>query len=98
MIVHPSGDDQEQAAELVRCAVDDGRIGVRDAGGLLSTTYRARTRRELDDVVGLLTRPSRDVSDRAAYLRAAVHIVLFAAAAAVLLIAALHSIDPLSAH
>jgi hypothetical protein len=102
MTTHPMvDDDRERAAALVLGAVDDGRIDLQDAGRLLSSTYRARSRRELDALVGRLTldRTAHPVTDdRATYLLAAVHIVFFAAAAAVMLIAVLHGINPLDPH
>ena len=66
----------------------------------MPSSCRDCTRPELYEVVGhvALDQPAcaaataHDVSERAAYSRAAVHIVLFAAAAAVLLVAVLHSI------
>jgi hypothetical protein len=97
----PTGVDRERAVAIVRGAVDDGRIDLQEAERLLSTAHQARTRRELDDLVGTLApqRPTRDGSDdRAVYLRAAVRIVLFATAAALLLMAVLHGIDPLDPH
>jgi hypothetical protein len=97
----PTGVDRERAVAMVRGAVDDGRIDLQDAGRLLSTTFRARTRRELDELVSSLAlqRPAREGSDgRAVYLRAAVRIALFAVAATLLLMAVLHGIDPLDPH
>jgi hypothetical protein len=97
----PTGVDRERAVAMVRGAVNDGRIDLQSAGRLLSTTFRARTRRELDELVRTLApqRPARDGSDdRAVYVRAAVRIALFAAAAALLLLAVLHGIDPLDPH
>jgi hypothetical protein len=93
----PSDDELLCAATHVSDAVHDGRLDLEEAGRLLSATYRARSRRELDDLVhDLVAEQSEPTSsgDRAFYVWAAVRVTIFAATAAVLLFAVLHALSP----
>lgn len=93
----PSDDELLCAATHVSDAVHDGRLDLEEAGRLLSATYRARSRHELDDLVHDLVAEQPEPTsseDRAFYVWAAVRVTIFAATAAVLLFAVLHALSP----
>jgi hypothetical protein len=93
----PSDDELLCAATHVSDAVHDGRLDLEEAGRLLSATYRARSWRELDDLVHDLVAGQAELTssgDRAFYVWAAVRVTIFAATAAVLLFAVLHALSP----
>jgi len=94
----PTDNDRAHAATRVINALDAGRIDIEEAGRHLATTYRARSRDDLHELVRHLPPDRSRAVERASSVRAAAPILFFAIIAAILLVVMLHGIDPLDTH